>query len=60
MSAITKDVAIDVLCAPPATTLQEQTFEEARQVFNDIGAELHMFGDEGDVGRKAKSLLTTE
>jgi hypothetical protein len=60
LSAIRKDVAIDVLCAPPATTLQEQTFEEARQVFNDIGAELHMFGDEGNVGRKAKSLLTIE
>lgn len=56
VSSIDSNVDLQVLVAPPETSDQAVAFEEAEQVFADVGAEVHVAYEVGQVGARAAEL----
>ncbi|GAA2845543.1 hypothetical protein [Nonomuraea rubra] len=56
VSRITRDVDLEVVVAPPETPEEMRAYEEAEQVFENLGAEVHSSQDVGAVSTKAAEL----
>ncbi|TMR35550.1 DUF3037 domain-containing protein [Actinomadura geliboluensis] len=56
-SRIERDVDVEVVIAPPTTPGQQQVFEEAGQVFDQVGARVSTLDDVEAVGTRAAELL---
>jgi Protein of unknown function (DUF3037) len=57
VSEISPDVALEVVVAPPKSAEQRRAYEEADQVFEQLGAVVRNLDDVDTVGRQAAELL---
>jgi hypothetical protein len=57
VSKVSRDVDVQVIVAEPRTADQIRAYEEARQVFAQVGASVHSLEEADDVGRHAAELL---
>lgn len=57
ISKISKNVDLQVVVAPPVTAEQMDAFEEAQQVFSNLGAGVHSLEDVGAVVSRAVDLV---
>ena len=57
LATVSRDVDIQVVVASPRTREQETVFEEAQQVFTELGVSVHELDDVDAVGTQAASLL---
>ncbi|GAA2204015.1 hypothetical protein GCM10009850_001350 [Nonomuraea monospora] len=56
VSLITPDVDLEVVIAPPETPAETKAYEEAEQVFENLGAKVHSSQEVGAVSAKAAEL----
>lgn len=57
LTTVSRDVDIQVVVASPRTREQGAVFEEAQQVFTELGVSVHELDDVDAVGARAASLL---
>lgn len=57
VSDIALDVDLRIVIAPPETDLQTETFEEAEQVFYEVGATVHELEAVDEVAERAAALI---
>ncbi|AQZ60226.1 unnamed protein product [[Actinomadura] parvosata subsp. kistnae] len=56
VSRIARDVDLEVVIAPPETPEETKAYEEAEQVFKNLGAEIHSSEDVAAISTKAAEL----
>jgi hypothetical protein len=57
LTTVSRDVDLQVVVASPQTPEQETVFEEAQQVFSELGVSMHDLDDVDAVGAQAAKLL---
>jgi hypothetical protein len=58
-SSIDRGVDLEVVVASPKTSAQQQVYEEAQQVFGQVGAQVNTVENAEVVGTRAAELLQT-